>query len=70
MGEMNRKSEEAAERTKAMGDAMKEAGDDSLAFADVLREDEDALRDFTAATNDPLGTFGVGVDKTDRRRSR
>ena len=63
MGEMNRKSKEAQERTKAMGDAMKDTADESLAFAEVLREDEEALRDFTAATNDPLGTFGVGVDK-------
>ena len=63
IGEFRRESEEAEERTKALGDAMKDTADDSLGFADVLREDEKALRDFTAATNDPLGTFGVGVDR-------
>ena len=63
IGEFRRESEEAEKRTKALGDAMKDSADDSLGFAEVLREDEEALRSFTAATNDPLGTFGVGVDK-------
>jgi hypothetical protein len=53
----------AAERTKELGEAMQNTGDDSIAFADVLRENAGALEDFIADSNDPLGSFGTAVDE-------
>jgi len=63
MGSLKAQSEAAAERTKAIGDAMAEGADDALAFTNVLRDNADALRDYTAITSDPLGNFGVQVDE-------
>lgn len=63
LGEVGRRSQEAAERTDQLGEAMANSGDDALGFAQVLRDNSDALSDFIADANDPLGGFGVSVDE-------
>ena len=63
MGSLKAQAAAAAERTDAIGEAMKEGADDALAFTAVLRDNAEAMRDYIAMTNDPLGNFGVQVDE-------
>jgi len=59
----NKPSEDAAKRTKQLGEAMADSGDDAVAFTNVLRKNTDVLNDFIADANDPLGGFGTAVDE-------
>jgi hypothetical protein len=50
-------AKEAAERTKEVGEAMKNTTSATLAFVDVLRSNADELENFTLDRKDGLGKF-------------